>query len=95
MADGTVIQVEDVQVNGQSGHITIKVKSVTTQTVNGTVQTHFGPVRSYGVDAAGFHAQFHGDIEQLKAWVKSQHTCYDGVHESLVEDLGKLKGQTI
>ena len=95
MADGTVIQIEDVHVNVQSGHITLKVKSVTTRTVNGTMQTHFGPVRSYGVDAAGFHSRFKGDIEQLKAWVKSQHTCYDGAHESLVESLGKLKGQTL
>jgi hypothetical protein len=95
MADGTVIQVEDVQVNGQSGHITLKVKSVTTRTVNGTVQTHFGPTRSYGVDAASFHARFQGSVEQLKAWVRSQHTCYAGVHATLVEELGKLKGQTI
>ncbi len=95
MSDGTVIQIEDVHVNGQSGHITLKVKSVTTQTVNGNVQMHSGPVRAYGVDAAGFQTRFQNDIEQLKAWVKSQHSCYDGVHESLVEALGRLKGTTI
>jgi hypothetical protein len=95
MADGTVIQVEDVQVNGKNGYITIKVKNVTTKTVNGSVQTHFGPERTYGTDAAEFQARFKGDIEQLKAYLKSQHTCYQGVHETLVEALGKLKGQTI
>lgn len=95
MDDGSVIQIEDVKVHPDTGHITIRVKTVTTKTVNGTVQNWSGPVRGYGCDAAAFQSQFSGQIANLTASIKSQHLAYMGVHESLVEDLGKLKGTTI
>ena len=91
MADGTVIKVQDVNVHPASGHISVKVKSVTTQ---GT-QTWEGPQRTYGVDAAAFQTRFQGDVEQLKAWIKSQHSCYHGVHNDLVKTLAGMKGQEL
>ena len=91
MADGTVLKIEDVQVHSHSGHISIKVKSVTTR----GQQSWDGPVRTYGVDAAAFQTRFQGDLEQLKAWIKSQHTGHHGVHNDLVAALQKLKGETL
>ena len=91
MADGTEIQVEDIAVHPASGHISIKVKTVTTQ---GTA-SWAGPSRTYGCDAAAFQTRFKGDVNQLKAWVKSQHSCYQGVHADLVKALNDLKGKAI
>ncbi len=83
--------IEDVQVHQQSGHISLKVKSVTSHQNN----TWTGATRTYGVDAALFHGRFQGDVNQVVAWVKSQHTAYAGVHNDLVAQLEKLKGKEI
>jgi hypothetical protein len=91
MADGTVIQVEDINVHPQSGHILIRVKSVTTKGKS----EWSGPIVGYGVDAHQFQKRFNSDIEQVKTYIKSQHLAYNGAHEALVAELGKLKGQTI
>ena len=91
MVDGTQIIVDDVRVDQVSGHILIRVHSVTTQ---GEL-TWNGPVRGYGLDASMFKHQFNNNIEQVKSWVCSSHLGYHGAHQSLVEKLGKLKGQII
>jgi hypothetical protein len=91
MADGTQIIVDDVRVDQASGHISIRVHSVTT---NGE-KTWNGPVRGYGMDAAQFKHQFNHDIERVKQWVVSQHVGFHGAHESVVAELGKLTGQVI
>src|ERR1700733_9071285 len=98
MSDGTVIKIDEkrgVQVHPESGLITLGVKTVTTKTVEGNVHTWNGPVRGYGVDGPTFHTRFQGKVENVLAWVKSQHTAYDGAHETLVEALSKLKGKVI
>lgn len=98
MSDGTVIQIDDkrgVQVHPESGLITVWVKTITTKTVNGNVQSWSGPVRGYGCDALAFQGQFQGKIDNLLAWIKSKHLAYDGAHETLIEELGKLRGKTI
>lgn len=91
MADGTQIIVDDVRVDQVSGHISIRVHSVTTD----GDKTWSGPVRAYGLDAAMFKSQFNNNIEQVKSWVCSSHLGYHGAHQSLVEELGKLTGQVI
>ena len=91
MSDGTQILIEDVNVHIHSGHISIKVKSVTTQ----GQQSWEGASRTYGVDAAAFQSRFGGDLEHLKAWIKSQHKAYNGAHPDLVAALHKLKGQVL
>ena len=91
MADGTTIIVDDVRVNQDTGHILIRVHSVTTthgETVN-------GPVRGYGLDAAQFQHQFNNDIDRVASWVAGQHMGYHGAHQSLVAELGKLRGKVI
>jgi len=85
------IIIEDVHVHQQSGHISLKVKSVTTHEQNSWT----GATRTYGLDAGVFHGRFHGDVNQVVAWVKSQHTAYAGVHNDLVAQLEKLKGKTL
>lgn len=95
MSEETVIKIEDVGVHPASGHILVRVKSITTRLVNGNTEIFSGPVRGYGVDAAGFQSRFGGKIENLIAWVKSEHIGYQGAHEKLVEELGKLRGKTI
>lgn len=91
MADGTVIKIEDIGVHPHSGHINIRVKSITTQ----GNQSWEGPQRSYGCDAAAFQSRFGGDVDHLLAWVKSQHSCYQGVHTDLVAKLHALKGKEL
>lgn len=83
--------IHDIGVHPQSGHITAWVKSVTT---NGKASWD-GPLRGYGVDAMMFHHHFAGDIEQVKSYILSLHTAYDGAHLELVDNLMKLKGQHI
>jgi len=85
------IVIEDVNVHPHSGHISLKVKTVTTHEGN----SWEGPQRTYGLDAGVFHGRFHGDVNQVVAWVKSQHTAYAGVHNDLVAQLEKLKGKTL
>lgn len=88
--DSSII-IEDVNVHPHSGHISLKVKTVTSHEGN----SWHGPVRTYGVDAALFHGRFGGDVQQVVAWVKSQHTAYNGAHTDLVAALELLKGQTL
>lgn len=91
MEDGTTIIVEDSSIHPGSGHISIRVHSVTTE---GNKTTN-GPSRIYGVDATMFKNRFNGDIEQVKAWIKSEHIGYQGAHESLVKEVNALKGQAL
>lgn len=91
MADGVQIIVDDVRVDQASGHISIAVHSETTE----GVKKWSGPQRRYGLDAAQFKHQFNNDIEQVKSYIVSNHLGYHGAHQSLVEELGKLKGTVI
>lgn len=83
--------VEGVHVHAASGHITVRVKTVTTDGQS----TRTGPVRGYGVDAVGFVKRFNSDKTQLLNWIKSQHQAYDGADVTLATELMKLKGQAI
>jgi hypothetical protein len=91
MPDGTIIEIIDSGIHPESGHISIRVRSVTTK---GTASWS-GPVRTYGCDAAMFKHRFNGDIEQMKAWIKSEHIGYDGAHADLVDAVTKMKGTTL
>ena len=91
MATTTSIVVDDVRVDQVSGHITVRVHSVTTDGVD----TWIGPTRGYGLDASQFISQFNSDISQVTAWIASQHTSYNGANLSLVESLGALTGSVI
>jgi hypothetical protein len=91
MADGTKIIIEDVGVHPDSGHILIKVRTVTTK---GTA-TWKGPIKGYGVDANLFRHHFGSDVEQVKAYIRAQHLAYTGAHTDLTGQLMKLKGQEI
>lgn len=85
------IIVESVHVHPDTGHITVRVKTVTT---DGSA-AWTGPVRGYGCDAATFNARFNGDKQQLLNWIAQEHKGFHGAHVGLVEELTKLKGQKI
>lgn len=91
MADGTKIIVDSVTVNPNTGHIFIRVHTVTTE---GNA-TWNGPVRGHGLDAAMFKHRFNSDIEQVKSWMVSEHLGLHGAHQTLVAELHKLKGTVI
>lgn len=91
MADGTHMVIEGVHVHPDTGYITIRVKTVTTQ----GAATWNGPIRGYGMDAAAFQRRFNGDMEQVKDWLKSEHAPYHGTHVQLVAALHRLKGTKI
>jgi hypothetical protein len=91
MAQESKIVVEDVMVNPATGHITLWVKTTTT---DGKASWD-GPLRGHGVDALRFHHQFGGDEEQLKSYVCALHQMYSGVHLDLVDRLMKMKGTSI
>ncbi len=91
MADGVQIVVDDFRVDQVTGHVTIRVHSVTTQ----GSETWNGPVRGYGFDAAMFKNRFSNDIDQVKSWIVSSHLGYHGAQQSLVRELGKLAGTVI
>lgn len=87
----TEVIIKDVNVHPQTGHITVRVFTKTTD--GGASWT--GPEKDYGVDANHFAGHLNGDVEQLKKWILNQHQAYTGVHMGLVGELAKLKGQVI
>jgi hypothetical protein len=91
MAQASEIVVEDVTVNPATGHITLWVK---TKTTDGKASWD-GPLRGYGVDASVFMYHLGGDVEQLKSYVHGRHRAYMGVHLDLVDRLMKMKGTSI
>lgn len=74
-----------------TGHLNIEVQTVTTQ----GNQTWNGPKVAYGCDAQMFRLRFNSDVEQLKAWIRSEHLAYNGAHQELKDAVGSLKGTEI
>ena len=91
MADGTVIMVEGVNVHPESGHMSVRVRSITTM---GT-QTWKGPVKTYGVDANQFAHRFNRSVDQLMSWIASEHQGYNGANQELLAALEAKKGTVI
>lgn len=91
MPSSTEIIVEGTHVHPATGHITIRVKTVTKD--GNQIQT--GPVRGYGVDAVAFRSRFNSDLNQFLDWVRSEHRGNEGAHGELVDKLTKLAGQKI
>lgn len=91
MALETRITITDYNVDSKSGHISVKVKS---QTTDGN-QSWEGPEMVYGVDAVSFVNRFHSNIEEFEAWVSSQHQQYRGASQQLIDALQERKGKII
>lgn len=89
MAQESHIIIDDVDVDQNTGHITLWVYM---HTKDGNAEWN-GPRRGYGCDATMFHGMFGGDIEQLKNWVHSQHCHLHGAHLEFVDQLMKMKGE--
>lgn len=75
----------------RTGHITVTVKSKTTDGDH----TWDGPERQYGCDATSFRERFNSDPEQFEAWIASEHKQYLGANAKLMEHLDTRKGKVI
>lgn len=87
----TEIIIDGYRHDETNGHVSVLVHA---RTVEGN-SSWDGPKHTYGVDAIAFAHRFNSDIEQFESWIISQHRHKLGVHEKLMEALGKRKGKVI
>ena len=87
----TKIFVRSVRRHPDTGHITIRLQSETT---DGSA-TWFGHLKDYGFDNEVFYGRFGGDIVQLTNYLVSEHRAMIGRNAALVDTLTKLEGKQI
>lgn len=82
------IEVCNARANGTTGHVDVDVRAVE----GDGNSTHYGPVRTYGIDATALKTQYNGDVQSWLQWVKREHQAHHGLHASMMATLHSLKG---
>jgi hypothetical protein len=84
--------VEDVIENGNTGRISLHVKSRRTNP-DGSIQE--GPLKTYGIDVDALNYVHGGSLDSFLQWVKREHSLHTMIAKDVSEQVHALKGKTL